>query len=103
MPSHDVPKTPPNAIETADYTPLVLNPVDYCEDMAEFNLTQEQETELLTILWEIAATFAMMGFGMEATQLALNSVFKNVAPDSEGAVTIELIKEDSTEKEENSE
>lgn len=62
--------------------PLTLNVEDYREEMAEFELTQEQEQELLQILWNITHQFAQMGFGMESTQLIMEALLKTVDQDS---------------------
>jgi hypothetical protein len=64
------------------FSPLALNFDDYKEEMAEFELTQEQEQELLQTLWNIMYQFAQMGFGMESTQLIMEALLKTVDQDS---------------------
>lgn len=41
------------------------NPDDYREDIAAFNLTREQEDELLLTLWEMMRAMVEMGWGVD--------------------------------------
>ncbi len=68
-----------NTIEIADYSeeqndiavvpPLQLEPDDYRDELAEFELTPEQETELLQVLWNIMSTMVDLGWGLDSVQL----------------------------------
>lgn len=42
-----------------------LDPADYSEDMAGFDMTEEQKREFLEILWSIMRSFAEMGFTVD--------------------------------------
>ncbi len=39
-----------------------LDPSKYASEIAEFNLSDEQQKELLTIIWSIMRSFVEMGF-----------------------------------------
>jgi hypothetical protein len=41
----------------------------YRQHLEGFDLTEEQQTELLAILWRILATFVDLGFGVDSVQL----------------------------------
>lgn len=41
----------------------------YRQHLESFDLTEEQQTELLAILWRILATFVDLGFGVDSVQL----------------------------------
>lgn len=43
----------------------VLDPADYADDMAGFEMTEEQEREFLETLWAIMRSFAEMGFTVD--------------------------------------
>lgn len=45
----------------------------YRQDLEGFDLTAEEETELLMNLWRIMAAFVDMGFGLDSVQLIPNS------------------------------
>jgi hypothetical protein len=47
---------------------------DYRDDLAEFDLTPEQQKELLETLWNIMVSFVDLGFGMDSVSLAFKSV-----------------------------
>ena len=67
-----IPCETPNPPETAgalSVPPLQLDPDDYREDLAEFDLTAQQENELLEVLWNIMASFVAMGYGLDSVQL----------------------------------
>ncbi|MGA4472901.1 hypothetical protein ACPA2M_07995 [Ectopseudomonas chengduensis] len=51
----------------------VFNVEKYREDVEEFDLTEDQATELLQTLWNIMATFVGLGFGVDSVQLLLNA------------------------------
>ena len=60
--------SPGNEIQ-GDRRPLALNPDEYREDLDEFDLTREQQDELLGILWNIMRTFVEIGFGLDSVQM----------------------------------
>ena len=49
--------------------PLKLDPDEYREHLEEFDLSREQEDELLEALWNILRTFVDIGFGLDSVQL----------------------------------
>lgn len=59
---------------------LTLDPEKYRQGLAEFDMTPEQENELLAVLWNIMSNMVDMGFGIDSTQLVLSSLFENVEP-----------------------
>ncbi len=61
---------------------LVLDPDEYREDLAAFNLTREQENELLAVLWNIMCTMVDIGFGEDSVQMILPAILKNASADS---------------------
>jgi len=64
-------------------TPLKLEPDDYRHHLDEFDLTQEQQNELLESLWTIMSTLVDIGWGVDTVQILLPELFTEVAPDSE--------------------
>ncbi len=50
----------------ADRNPSDFDPAEYLPDMEEFDLSEEQATELLTTLWEIMKAFVDLGFGVDS-------------------------------------
>lgn len=66
--------------------PLEFDLDDYLEDWSDWEGTEEELTEFLKMLWEISGTFARMGFRKDSTQLALGTIFKNLALDSSDKV-----------------
>lgn len=62
--------------------PPALNPDDYREELAEFDLTEEQEKELLQTLWHIMSTFVDIGWGVDTVQMFLPGLFENTGADS---------------------
>lgn len=72
---------------------MKCNPDDYREDLASFNLTIEQENDVLFTLWEMMRTFAEMGQGVQGINNIFPHVFDN---NTERNAAIEL-KKDFTE------
>ena len=64
-------------------TPLKFEPDDYRHHVEEFDLTKEQQNELLTSLWMIMSTLVDIGWGVDTVQILLPDMFAEVAPDSE--------------------
>ncbi|MCK0069953.1 hypothetical protein [Kordiimonas laminariae] len=46
----------------------------YRHHLDEFDLTEEQKQELLVTLWQIMTQFVDLGFGRDATTLALKAI-----------------------------
>ena len=63
--------------------PLKFEPDDYRHHVDEFDLTEEQQNELLTSLWTIMSTLVDIGWGVDTVQILLPDLFTEVAPDSE--------------------
>ena len=42
-----------------------LDPADYAEDMAAFDMSEDQKREFLETLWSIMRAFAEMGFSVD--------------------------------------
>ena len=49
--------------------PLKLDPDKYRAHLEEFDLSEEQESELLAVLWDIMRSFVEIGFGLDSVQL----------------------------------
>ena len=52
-----------------------LNPDDYRQDLASFDLTEDQKKELLEALWQIMATLVNIGWGVDTVQSLLPELF----------------------------
>lgn len=61
--------------------PLVLNPDEFRDDLAEFELTREQENELLQTLWNIMSTMVNIGWGVDSVQMLLPDLFEKAGDD----------------------
>lgn len=48
---------------------LTCDPEKYREHVQDFDLSEEEQAELLQILWSIMAAFVEMGFGVDSAQL----------------------------------
>ena len=66
---------------TETHTPLESSPTiappdygKYQHHLDKFDLTEAQKQELLLTIWNIVTAFAEIGFGMDATTLALKSI-----------------------------
>jgi len=64
-------------------SPLKLEPDDYCHHLSEYDLTEDQQNELLQSLWYIMSTLVDIGWGVDTVQMLLPELFAEVAPDSE--------------------
>lgn len=62
---------------------LEFEPDNYRHHLDEFDLTQEQQNELLSSLWTIMSTLVDIGWGVDTVQILLPDIFTEVAPDSE--------------------
>lgn len=88
MTNHDQQKTETTNCDPPMTTPqrvvpvLKLDPEEYRSYLEEFDMTQEQQNELLEVLWNIMRTFVDIGWGLDSVQMF--SVAKNEfsGPDS---------------------
>ena len=62
---------------------MKCNPDDYRDDIASFNMTKEQEDELLLTLWEIMRMFVEMGYGVNSINSVFPTIFESADQDSE--------------------
>ncbi len=62
---------------------LKFEPDDYRHHLNEFDLSEEQQNELLQTLWSIMSALVDIGWGVDTVQLLLPDMFAEVAPDSE--------------------
>ena len=83
---HDPPTAPQNtAMDKEDVSalaPLKMNPDDYKEIWADYELSDAQYNKLLEALWHIAQTFVLMGWNADISQIMLANLLKNSGPDS---------------------
>ncbi len=63
--AHDLPATSEQSV----ILPLALDPDKYRDHLEEFDLTPEQQNELLETLWHILRTIVDIGFGLDSVQL----------------------------------
>ena len=55
--------------DSAAQPPLQINPDEYREDLADFDLTKEQQDELLQTLWNMMSMMVDLGWGLDSVQL----------------------------------
>lgn len=67
-------------------SPLKPEPDDYCHHLNEYDLTEDQQNELLQSLWYIMGTLVDIGWGVDTVQMLLPELFAEVAPDSQKLV-----------------
>ena len=60
---------PPDTTDQPMVTVLNFAPEKYRDQLADYELTKEQEDELLTTLWHIMRTFVELGWGLDSVQL----------------------------------
>ena len=72
-------RSSPASAVYSDLKPLALDPDEYREDLDQFDLTKEQQDEMLAVLWNIMRTFVEIGFGLDSVQVF--STAKNGRPD----------------------
>lgn len=71
--------------------PLNLKPDDYRHYLNDFDLTEDQQNELLQTLWFIMNTMVDIGWGVDTVQMFFPDIFANVAPDSEKLVESKIV------------
>ena len=62
--------------------PLTLDAEAYRDKLATFELTEDQETELLQVLWNIMSTMVDIGWGVDTVQMFLPTIFETSVQDS---------------------
>ena len=65
----ELPSGSPATTAEGPLAPLQLDPDEYREHLAEFDMTEEQQNELLGVLWNIMRTFVEIGFGLDSVQM----------------------------------
>ena len=61
--------------------PLKLDTDAHRHHFAEFNMTVDQQNELLQALWYIMSTLVDIGWGVDTVQMLLPDIYVEVAPD----------------------
>ena len=62
-----------------------FSPAKYRAELSEFGLTEEQENELLSVLWSIMVKFVYLGFDVKNCGQIFES-FTQAAQDDSGAI-----------------
>ncbi len=62
--------------------PLKLDTDAHRHHFDEFNMTVDQQNELLQALWYIMSTLVDIGWGVDTVQMLLPDIYVEVAPDS---------------------
>lgn len=62
-------------------SPPPFDAAKYRQHLEGLDLTEEQQAELLTILWRILATFVDLGFGVDSVQMLLPALADASAED----------------------
>jgi hypothetical protein len=57
-----LPETSTEPVRAVSVDPLLLDESAYAADLSEFDLTDEQRNELLTVLWSIMSSMVELGF-----------------------------------------
>ena len=61
---------------------LTLNPDRYREHLSAFELTIEQQNDMMQVLWNMMNTFVDIGWGVDTVQMFLPELFEKAGPDS---------------------
>lgn len=78
----EIGETEETNIHNQSLRPLALDTDKYRADLQEFELTAQQENELLQVLWDIMVTMVDIGFGDHSIQRVVHSLMKSTSPDS---------------------
>ncbi len=62
--------------------PLEMNIDDYRDDLEGLALTDEEASELLSMLWKIMSTMVDMGWGVDVTHIVLPELFEKSCKDN---------------------
>lgn len=74
---------PPKRTEKHALAPLALDPKKYRAYLDQFELSEEQQNELLETLWRICKTFVEIGFGLDSVQNIFSLNLANALQDEE--------------------
>lgn len=66
--------------------PLKCDPEKYRKYLDAFELSQEEQDELLGVVWKICRTFVEIGFGLDSVQNIFSLNLENALQDTSGAV-----------------
>ena len=83
---NDQPTDTDNTIESdavdsrVSFDDLAFNPDHFREDLAELELSREQENAILESLWNIMCAFIDIGWGVDSIQLLFPDLFKPIDP-----------------------
>ncbi|MEW8052896.1 MAG: hypothetical protein AB2809_21275 [Candidatus Thiodiazotropha sp.] len=80
--AHDSP--PKTKIEAVP--PLQLDPEEYRDYLAAFDLTETQQNELLETLLHILRTFVEIGFGLDPVQNIFSGIVEKALQEESGAL-----------------
>ncbi len=83
--TQSIPPTLPETSEQADnraLPKLTLEPDRYREHLSAFELSTQQQNEMMQILWNIMSTMVDIGWGVDTVQLFLPELFEKTGPDS---------------------
>ncbi|MCU7839797.1 MAG: hypothetical protein KZQ94_10525 [Candidatus Thiodiazotropha sp. (ex Troendleina suluensis)] len=76
----------PEALESDGAQPLQLDPEKYRTYLDEFELSEEQQNELLETLWHIMRTFVEIGWGLDSVQSVFSGIAENAMHEDSGAL-----------------
>lgn len=68
--------------EAAEIASLELDPAEFREDLAEFELSKKQEEELFHALVAIMRSFVEIGWGVDNVQMFFPELFEKTGRDS---------------------
>ncbi|MEW7988313.1 MAG: hypothetical protein AB2799_21175 [Candidatus Thiodiazotropha sp.] len=65
---------------------LKLDPEKYRDYLDEFELSEEQQNELLETLWHIMRTFVEIGWGLDSVQSVFSGIAEKAMHEDSGAL-----------------
>lgn len=77
---------PPPMTEAEAILPLELDPDEYREYLAAFDLTEAQQNELLQTLFNIMRTFVEIGFGLDPVQNIFSGIVEKALQEESGTL-----------------
>ncbi len=63
-----------------------FNAADYRDALEDFNLSEEQEQELLQTLWNVMSVFVDIGWGADSVQLVFGDLLKQEELDEDAEI-----------------
>jgi len=69
--------------DVSEFAPLKINPDDYREIWADYEMTDTQFHELLSVVQDIALSFVNLGWNADISQIVFACAARNVRPDSD--------------------